>query len=62
VIAERAGPDAAERYKRIKEFVEFYKYAPAFDLGKATADLYAEVGSVAMALIRTKIERIRAAS
>lgn len=62
VIAERAGPAAAERYQKIKEFVAFYKYAPAFDLGKATADLYAEVGSVAMALIRTKIERVKAAA
>ena len=60
VIAERAGSAAAERYKQIKDFVAFYKYAPAFDLGKATSDLYAEVGNVAMALIRTKIERIKA--
>jgi hypothetical protein len=60
VIAERAGPDAAERYKRIQDFVKVYKYAPAFDLGNATADLYAEVGDVAMALIRTKIQRLRA--
>jgi len=59
VVAERAGPDAAERYKRIQEFVKTYKYAPAFDLGQATADLYAEVGEVAMALIRTKIQRLR---
>jgi 5-methylcytosine-specific restriction endonuclease McrA len=60
VVAERAGPDAAERYKRIQEFVKFYKYAPAFDLGSATADLYAEVGEVAMALIRIKVQRLRA--
>lgn len=40
--------------------MKHYKYAPAFDLGKATADLYAEVGEVAMALIRTKIQRLKA--
>jgi 5-methylcytosine-specific restriction endonuclease McrA len=60
VVAERAGVNAAERYKRIQAFVKLYKYAPAFDLGSATADLYAEVGEVAMALIRTKIQRLRA--
>ena len=56
VIAERAGAAAAERYKHIQEFVKHYKYDPPFDLRAATADLYAEVGNVAMALIRTKID------
>ena len=60
VVAERAGADAADRYQRIREFVQRYRYDPPFDLRKATADLYAEVGNVAMALIRTKIERVRA--
>jgi hypothetical protein len=62
IVAERAGVDAAERYKRIQEFVKAYKYAPAFDLGAAAADLYAEVGEVAMALIRIKIQRLRASA
>lgn len=62
VVAERAGPAAAERYQRIKEFVDHYGYEPPFDLRKATADLYAEVGNVAMALIRTKIERVKTES
>lgn len=60
IVAERAGVDAAARYKRIQEFVKDHKYAPAFDLGGAAADLYAEVGEVAMTLIRTKIARLRA--
>jgi hypothetical protein len=59
VVAERAGPAAAERYQRIHEFVKYYDYDPPFDLAKATDDLYAEVGTVAMALIRTKIDRVR---
>jgi hypothetical protein len=59
VVAERAGPAAAERYQRIREFIDHYEYKPSFDLAKATADLYAEVGNVAMALIRTKIERVK---
>ncbi len=59
VVAERAGEAAAERYKRIQEFVKFYRYDPPYDLREATADLYAEVGNVAMALIRTKIDRIK---
>jgi hypothetical protein len=60
IVAERAGVNAAERYQRIREFVEKYRYDPPFDLRSATADLYAEVGSVAMALIQTKIDRVRA--
>jgi hypothetical protein len=62
VVAERAGSAASERYKAIKSFVAKYDYDPPFDLANATADLYAEVGAVAMALIRTKIERTREAS
>ena len=54
--------NAAERYKKIQEFAKHYKYAPAFDLGQATAGLCAEVGEVATAVIRTKIQRLRSAS
>ena len=63
VVAERAGTEAAERYRRISEFVAHYHYEPhPFDLAAATADLYAEAGETAMALIRTKIKRTREAS
>jgi 5-methylcytosine-specific restriction endonuclease McrA len=43
VVAERAGENAAERYKLIDAFVKHYKYDPPYDLANATADLYAEV-------------------
>jgi hypothetical protein len=33
-----------------------------YDLASATADLYAEVGEVAMALMRTKIKRTEEAT
>lgn len=62
VVAERAGADAAERYKQINAFVAKYGYSPPFDLVSATADLYDEIGEVAMALIRTKIKRTREAT
>ncbi len=59
IIAQQAGTRAAERYQRVEQFVQEYRYEPPFDLRNATADLYAEVGSVAMALIQTKIERTK---
>lgn len=62
VVAERAGEDAADRYKRINAFVNHYRYDPPYDLSSATADLYVEVGEVAMALIRMKIKRTREAT
>jgi hypothetical protein len=62
VVAARAGEAAADRYKRITEFVNHYGYAPPYDLTSATADLYAEVGEVAMALIKTKIKRTEEAT
>ncbi len=62
VVAERAGEDAAERYKRINSFVSHYDYDPPYDLASATADLYAETGEVAMALIRMKIKRTKEAA
>jgi hypothetical protein len=59
VVAAQAGDSAADRYKRITEFVNHYGCAPPYDLKSATADLYAETGEVAMALIRTKIKRTK---
>jgi 5-methylcytosine-specific restriction endonuclease McrA len=62
VVAARAHKQAAERYKRISEFVAHYGYDPPYDLAAATADLYAEAGEVTMSLIRTKIKRTREAT
>jgi 5-methylcytosine-specific restriction endonuclease McrA len=62
VVAARAGPQASERYQRISAFVAHYAYDPPYNLAAATADLYAEAGQVAMALIRTKIKRTREAT
>jgi hypothetical protein len=62
IVADRAGNQASERYKRITDFVAHYQYEPPFDLAAATADLYAEAGEVTMALVRTKIRRTREAT
>jgi hypothetical protein len=62
VVAAKAGPQASERYQRISEFVTEQAYDPPYDLAAATADLYAEAGEVAMALIRTKIKRTKEAT
>ena len=61
-VSDLAGIRAKPRSKRIRQFVSKYRYDPPFDLASATADLYAETGQVAMALIHTKIERTREAS
>lgn len=59
-LVRRAGVDAAERYERVRAFVAKNKYAPKpDDLRKVAEDLYAEVGTVAMALIATKVKRFR---
>lgn len=59
-LVERAGPSAAERYKRVREFVKHYEYQPdPADLRDTAEELYAEVGEIAMTLIRAKIKRVR---
>lgn len=58
-IIERAGSDAAERHQRMREFLEAYPYDPQYDLGSIVADLYVEVGAIAMALIQEKIKRTK---
>jgi hypothetical protein len=58
-VAERAGADTAERYKRIQDFVKHYDYAPDVDLRDVAEELYAEVGSIAMVLVSEKVKRIR---
>jgi hypothetical protein len=59
-LVERAGASAAERYKRVQEFVTNYGYEPdPADLRDTAEELYAEVGEIAMTLIRAKIKRVR---
>ena len=55
-----AGPEAAERYARVRAFVSKYKYAPeANNLRRVAEDLYAEVGAIAMTLISAKVKSFR---
>lgn len=59
-LVRRAGPEAAERYERVTAFVANYKYAPdPSELRSVAEELYAEIGSIAMTLIATKIKRLR---
>ena len=60
-LVARAGSSAAERYKRVTEFVAHYRYQPdPNDLRAVGEELYAEVGDIAMTLVKAKIKRIRA--
>jgi hypothetical protein len=60
-LVERAGPSAAERYKRVVDFVTHHKYEPdPNDLRDTAEELYAEVGEIAMTLVKAKIQRVRA--
>jgi hypothetical protein len=58
-IIQRAGPSAAERHQRMRDFLESYPYHPSYDLGSIVNDLYVEVGAVAMALIQEKVKRTK---
>jgi hypothetical protein len=59
-LVERAGPSAADRYKRVSDFIRRYRYAPdPNDLRDTAEELYAEVGDIAMTLIRAKVKRVR---
>lgn len=58
-IIERAGSLAKERHSRMKEFIELHQYHPHADLSQIASELYREVGEIAMALIRSKIDRAR---
>jgi len=59
-LVERAGEAAAERYKRVTEFVAEYGYTPdPTDLRDTAEELYAEVGDIAMTLVKAKIKRVR---
>jgi hypothetical protein len=57
---ERAGQSAAERYKRVGDFVQHYSYAPDPNDRDTAEELYAEVGDIAMTLVQAKINRVRA--
>jgi hypothetical protein len=60
-LADCAGSDSSERYKRISSFIQYYDYSPDLaDLRAVAADLYAEVGAIAMTLIESKISRLKA--
>lgn len=59
-IIQRAGVHAAERHGRVKQFLDHYDYRPSVDLRDVAAELYEEVGSIAMTLITTKVKRVRA--
>ena len=58
-IIQRAGADADRRHSRIKAFVETYAYSPTLDLRGVAAELYDEVGAIAMSLITAKVKRIK---
>jgi 5-methylcytosine-specific restriction endonuclease McrA len=59
-LVQRAGSDAPERYERVTEFFEKYRYAPdPNDLRDTAEELYAEVGSIAMTLVGAKVKRVR---
>lgn len=60
-LVARAGTSAAERYKRVSDFVAHYRYQPdPNDLRDTAEELYAEVGDIAMTLVKAKIQRFRA--
>lgn len=58
-IIERAGAEAPERHAKVKAFVAEYAYAPSLQFRDTAAQLYEEVGAVAMSLISSKISWTR---
>ena len=58
-IIERAGDQAGERHARMKAFLAQYGYQPKGDLREVADALYDEVGAIAMALIDTKVRRLK---
>ena len=60
-IIQRAGTDAQERHTRVREYLREYDYNPGLDLTGVAAELYEEVGDIAMTLVRAKIKRFRTA-
>jgi hypothetical protein len=58
-IIKQAGPQASERYERMQDFLGKYGYDPKGDLREVAETLYDEVGVIAMALISSKIKRLK---
>lgn len=59
-LVARAKEKTAERYERVTEFIQHYRYAPdPNDLRDTAEELYEEVGSIAMTLIGAKVKRVR---
>ncbi len=58
-IIQRAGSQASERYTRMQDFLALYGYHPKTDLREVAETLYDEVGVIAMALITSKIRRLK---
>jgi hypothetical protein len=61
-IIHRAGDHAAERHKRVLDFLKKYHYKPTREIRGVAEELYDEVGGVAMTLIQAKVKRLREAS
>jgi hypothetical protein len=60
-LADCAGAEFGLRHGRIADFIKHHKYAPDLrGLRVVSADLYAEVSTIAMALLSLKIERLKA--
>lgn len=58
-IIERAGVNAPERHARMRAFLKEYNYNPSLNLSEVAAELYEEMGEIAMTLIKAKIKRVR---
>jgi hypothetical protein len=59
-LVQRAGVDVSERYQRVTDFVRHYKYDPDLSqLRDIAGELYAEVGTLSMALATLKVKRAR---
>lgn len=58
-MIQQAGSQASERYSRMQEFLAEYGYQPTSDLREVAETLYDEIGVIAMALIASKIKRLK---
>ena len=58
-MIQQAGAEASDRYTRMQAFLAQYGYHPKGDLRGVAEALYEEVGVIAMALIASKIKRLK---
>ena len=58
-MIQQAGAQASDRYTRMQAFLAQYGYHPKGDLRGVAEALYEEVGVIAMALIASKIKRLK---